>query len=425
MPKILTTLLAITCIAVFLVSLIIIDFWLFLNGYTKLIYSTAVLLSVAIFLTCSYFAIKIRELKKENAGIRRLLEKNEKKFGCSERERHRILEAFWNLREGIIVIDESERISMANPGAKQILGIKSKEIKGLSAQELCSLPNLKPLLPYFISFSDIAKTEIKLNNLVIEVSVAQLFFSEKNMGRMITIKDKTQEVRLESDRTDFVLSAAHQIKTSVASAKWSLKMFLSGDFGKISKEQNNIIERLYKKNEDLIFLIDSLVEATKIESGAYVYNKTLVDVEKLVQGSVSLFQDKVKSKKVRVLIEKSSGQMPRIMLDKEKMEAVIQNLFDNALKYTSAGGSIKVSLGSDGKEIKFKISDSGIGIPKNQQPKIFSKFFRASNANKIEAGGSGIGLFIAKRIVEDHGGKIWFESEENKGSAFYFTIPVE
>ncbi len=202
-------------------------------------------------------------------------------------------------------------------------------------------------------------------------------------------------------------------------------MFLSGDFGKISKEQKDVMSRLYKKNDALISSVENLSNATKIEDGFYSYNKTSVDIQNIIQSAIIYFRDEIKSKKIKFEFKKSRDKLPKIMLDKEKIESVVENLFDNALNYTNIGGNIFVSLEGGEKNIKFQIKDSGIGIPKDQQAKIFSKFFRAENANRIEANGSGLGLFIAKKIIEDHNGKIWFESEENKGSAFYFTIPVE
>ncbi len=229
----------------------------------------------------------------------------------------------------------------------------------------------------------------------------------------------------EKAKNDFILSAAHQLKTSAASIKWSLKMFLDGDFGKINEEQKDVMQRLYKKNEALISLIDNLLNAAKIEEGAYSYNRTLVDIQELVQSAIIYFQDKIKSKRIKVEFKKPRQKLPKIMLDKKKIESVVQNLFDNALKYTSIGGNIYIFLESDGKNIKFQIKDSGIGIPKNQQAKIFNKFFKAANENKIDSNGFGLGLFIAKKIIEGHNGSIWFESKENKGSAFYFTLPID
>src|SRR3989338_9806182 len=283
------------------------------------------------------------------------------------------------------------------------------------------------------------KNEEKLKYFVAELSVMPIFFDsshddykkdvnfqpEKNMGKLIILRDITRESSLEKIKNDFILSAVHQLKTSVASVKWSVKMFLSGDFGKISKEQKDVAKRLYERNDALIFLIDNLLDAAKIEDGAFFYKKTLIDVQDIVESAIIFFQDKIKGKEIKVKFEKPLQRLPKIIVDKEKIRSVIQNLFDNALKYTNVCGSINVFLKSDQNSIKFQIKDSGIGIPMEQQSKIFNKFFRAANANNIETNGSGLGLFIAKKIIEDHGGSIWFESEESKGSAFFFTLPIE
>ena len=122
---------------------------------------------------------------------------------------------------------------------------------------------------------------------------------------------------------------------------------------------------------------------------------------------------------------KPRDNLSRVMVDVEKMRVVVQNLLENAIKYTPSGGKIKVSLKDNKTEIEFKIEDSGVGIPEDQQGRVFAKFFRGANVIRMETEGSGLGIFISKNIVEAHGGKMWFESEEGKGATFYFTIPVK
>ena len=116
--------------------------------------------------------------------------------------------------------------------------------------------------------------------------------------------------------------------------------------------------------------------------------------------------------------------LPKVKVDREKMGVVIQNLLENAVKYTPEKGDIKITIESDKKNVIFKIKDSGVGIPKNQQDRIFTKFFRAENVTRMETDGTGLGLYTTKNIVQAHKGEIWFESEENKGTAFYFTLPI-
>lgn len=422
MPKLFIYFLIVGLICAFFVSA---DFLLPISGPEKGVLLTAIFFLIVIFFITSYFLQEANSFKKEKSGLAHLLEKNEKKFGVSEMEKNRIYKIFINFDEGILAIDESEKVFMINPMAKKLLGIKSEEIKGMSIRDFCRLSGAEFLAPYFSSLDRVLKEKIIFKDYVVELSAIPLIFEERDMGKLIILRDITQENLLDKMRTDFMLSSVHRLKTSATSTKWSLKMFLTGDFGKMNSEQKEVMEKLYKRNSMLIALADNLLGATKIEDGAFTFQKTFVDVHEIVQSAIIYFQDEIKSKKIKFTFKEPAVKLPEIMADKDKIESVVTNLFDNSLKYTDIGGSIEVFLFAGERDIKFVIKDTGIGIPGDQQSKIFTKFFRASNANKIEANGSGIGLFLAKKIVEGHGGNIWFESEENKGSVFHFTIPVE
>lgn len=224
---------------------------------------------------------------------------------------------------------------------------------------------------------------------------------------------------------DFIFLAAHQFKKPLSSMKFSLEMLLKGDFGKISKEQKDIIENILQRNNTLILIIDDLLDMAKTGEKVQVYKLTLVDIEDLIDSVISFEKKEIMDKKIEFKLEKPYVKIPGIMLDKGKMYLAVQNILDNAIKYTPVGGRINFSLSSDGKEIKIRIEDSGIGIREEDKKKLFTKFFRGSNAAKMETVGSGLGLFIAKSIIEKHNGRIWFESKENQGSKFFFTIPIK
>jgi signal transduction histidine kinase len=147
------------------------------------------------------------------------------------------------------------------------------------------------------------------------------------------------------------------------------------------------------------------------------------DLGSICQSMFDAYQEEIKRKNLEFTFNKPQ-ELPKVNVDVEKISLAIQNLLDNAIRYTPSGGKITVSLETKGNYIEFSIKDTGIGIPKTQQERIFTKFFRGSNALKTETEGSGLGLFIVKNIIEAHGGKIWFESEEGKGTTFYFTLPV-
>ena len=129
-------------------------------------------------------------------------------------------------------------------------------------------------------------------------------------------------------------------------------------------------------------------------------------------------------KKIKIEF-KVQPDLPQIMIDAEKIKLVVQNLIDNAIKYSLPNGNVLISLVSDGKNVEFKAVDFGVGIPKNQQSKVFAKFYRSEDAEKIDPNGTGLGLFLTNNIVKAHGGKIWFESEEGVGTSFYFSLPIK
>lgn len=241
----------------------------------------------------------------------------------------------------------------------------------------------------------------------------------------IKVSKKNEVEIYEKTKTDFVSSAVHQLKMPLSTIKLSLEMLLDGSFGKINKEQKDIIEKTYQRNKTLIYLVNDLLDIAKIEEKEYCYDLEPIDVEDLIKFVISSNQEEIERKKIELKFETPKIKFPKIILDKEKMLSAIKNIFDNAVKYTPAGGRITIFFKVSEKELEFKIEDSGIGIPEYQKKKLFAKFFRASNAIKMEPMGSGLGLFIAKNIIEKHHGKIWFESKENEGSSFFFSIPIK
>ena len=216
----------------------------------------------------------------------------------------------------------------------------------------------------------------------------------------------------------------HQLKAPLSGIKLSLEMLLSGDYGKINEEQKDILKKTYEKSDLLIRLIDDLLDTVKINEGVYNLNLTPTSVEDIVQSVADFYQEEIKKKNIKFEFQKPSEALSKIMLDEKKIKLVVQNLFDNAIRYTPVGGSIKSYLRLTKKGLEFQIQDSGIGIPKDQQDKLFTRFFRARNAIKTEIEGSGLGLSITKNIIKAHNGEIWFESKENKGSTFYFNLPI-
>jgi len=263
-------------------------------------------------------------------------------------------------------------------------------------------------------------------DLVLEASTIPIMREEEKFGTLIILHDITREKTIERTKSEFVSLTAHQLRTPLSAIKWALRMLLDGDLGKITEEQKDFIEKTYQSNEKMIELINDLLDITRIEEGRYLYQPILTNLESVVQFVINSYKEEIERKKLKFEFKKPEKKLP-VMLDVEKMRLAVQNLLDNAIRYTPPSGQVTISLKhvKGEKEIEFLIKDTGVGIPEDQKERIFTKFFRGVNVIRMETEGTGLGLFIAKNIIEAHEGKIWFESKENVGTTFHFTIPVK
>jgi signal transduction histidine kinase len=232
-------------------------------------------------------------------------------------------------------------------------------------------------------------------------------------------------IKLNSVKTDMVSVSAHQIRTSLSALKWIISMFLNGDLGKLNAEQENLMKKAYEGNDRAISIASELLLANKTEDiTEKKYNFEEVDITELIDSSIFDFFGEASTKEIEIIFLKPEKKLPPVCADKEKIRVVIQNLLENAIKYSNNRDKVFVALRKNNGLVEISVKDTGVGISEEGKKKIFEKFYRDQQAQKKEATGTGIGLFISKKIVEEHGGKIWFESTENKGSTFFFTIPI-
>ncbi len=369
-----------------------------------------------------------QQFSADRRALMNILEDVDEARRQAEEERNRTLAIIANFTDGLLFFDKNYSLVLFNPQAERFFNVVYKDVVGRSIEELLEFPSLKPLIeilgPKYIK--KISRKELALREgLILEVSTISVIRGKEKIGTLVILHDVTREKRIERMKTEFVSIAAHQLRTPLSAIKWTLKMFLTGDLGKITKEQADFLEKAYQSNERMIGLINDLLNVTRIEEGRYLYKPIFVDFEDLVQSVIKPFKEEIKRKKIKFEFKKPSKKPPKVKVDKEKIALVIQNLIDNAIKYTLTGGKITVRLKYTKKQLEFSVQDTGIGISKDQQSRIFTKFFRGAKAIRMETEGSGLGLFIAKNIIEAHGGKIWFESEEGKGSTFSFSLPFK
>lgn len=235
----------------------------------------------------------------------------------------------------------------------------------------------------------------------------------------------TNERLLELDKvkTEFISVAAHQLRTPLAAIKWTLALLIDEHSDTLTAKQSSYLMKAYESNERMLRLINDMLVVTRIESGKMRYDFSSVHIEDLVDSVLVDFVGQAHARDIILTFERPDMALPYVTVDPEKIRSVLQNLIENALYYTKDKGVISLSAKRENDFIRVLVKDNGIGIPSHQQSSIFNKFFRADNALKAKTDGSGLGLFVAKSIVDAHRGEIGFESTEGVGSTFYFTIP--
>ena len=245
----------------------------------------------------------------------------------------------------------------------------------------------------------------------------------KVIGCVVVFRDVTRERQIDQAKTEFVSLASHQLRTPLSAVNWYAEMLIAGDVGKLNEEQKKYVDEIYKGNQRMVDLVNALLDVSRIELGTFAVEPEptqLIDIAKSLLKELKPEIDKKKQE-----IKENYDKLEKINVDPKLIRIVIQNLLSNAVKYTPEKGKVTISILEKEPNVEIEVSDTGYGIPKLQQKDIFTKLFRADNVREKDTEGTGLGLYIVKNIVEHSGGKIWFESIENKGTTFYITIPKE
>ena len=222
-------------------------------------------------------------------------------------------------------------------------------------------------------------------------------------------------------RTEFVRIVSHQLRSPITNLSWAIDSLMAGDLGRIEKSQLEYFKILKENSSRMKELIKDLLITSRIEEGTLPIKKEKVSLIEITKNLISQFLPFARASNVEIKFDFDKN-LPEVFTDPNQIKVAIENLLDNAIRYTGRKGEVKIDLKKREKEILFEIKDNGLGIPYEDQKYIFQKFFRSKSK---EGGGTGLGLFITKSIIEKLGGKIWFESKEGEGTKFYFTLPIK
>ncbi|HAS00274.1 MAG: Multi-sensor signal transduction histidine kinase [Candidatus Moranbacteria bacterium GW2011_GWC2_37_73] len=224
-------------------------------------------------------------------------------------------------------------------------------------------------------------------------------------------------------KTEFVSIASHQLKTPISEMKWQIELLLIKFSTGLSVKQTEIINEIAHSSEKMGRLVNDLLDVARIDQGQLALAKEEINFCDLVNDTVQSQKIFAKARSIDLVTSCNVDKL-MVLVDKRRLSVVLDNLISNAIKYIDGNGKVEVVVENDDGFAQVCVRDDGVGIPKNEQDNIAKKFFRSNNSIKNRTDGTGLGLYIAKNIVEQSGGKLWFKSIENVGSEFYFSIPL-
>jgi PAS domain S-box-containing protein len=358
-------------------------------------------------------------------------------------ERDRIRAILGSVGEGLIVVDQYFQIMLINPAAQKELGIGVGEAIGADIRNLVPVWNKKQRLDdsdtpfaealvtgkvvlgdlnsdYYFVRSDQTKFPVSLVVTPLRGETGLDAF-----GLVVVFRNITDEKKFDEAKINFISVASHQLRTPLTPMRWFSEMLLSGDLGEMKPEQKKLVEDIYKSVDRMVNLINLLLQIARVETGRVKVVPAMINILDVVNEVVTSLKTVIESKQHVIVVTSEPKDFPSIPMDKEIIWQVFQNLITNALRYSPPKEKIEISVVVKGDVVECSVKDHGIGIPKDEQGKIFEKFFRASNAFRMVPEGTGLGLSLVKSIVDDLGGKVWFETVVGKGTTFYFTIPLK
>lgn len=353
-------------------------------------------------------------------------------------EKNKLATVIYSIADGVVAIDSSYRIILFNKAAEGLTGFKESEVLGKSVGEILKffkesreitvrqycpiqIPGVKGTL-----FEDKGLELTRKDNKkwYVNLSVGAIDRRDTRLGCILTLRDVTKEKELETMKLDFVTMTAHELRTPLTAIKGYLAIL--GQPEKLKEdEREEYLGKLSESTERLGALVENVLNIARIEEGAITLNIGPVKLPGLIQEAIGEMEDRAKEKQVRLTFDKPSELLPEVKGDKLRLGQVLLNLLSNAVHYTGSGGSVRVWLERSENFLTTHIEDTGAGIPKESVPHLFTKFYRVPGASLTQQDkGTGLGLYIAKSIVDMHKGKIWVESEVGRGSKFSFSLPI-
>jgi PAS domain S-box-containing protein len=374
-------------------------------------------------------ALEKRTLQKEAEFLRKEREKSLRDIATEKSKIKTIINC---MGDGVLVCDRDCFIVLSNPAASRMLKIPEASLIGNLLPDCNLHSELSKTIEESLKVKDVNYTSIS-QELSIEDS-GEVFLRahtapvrndlNETMGSVTVIQDISHLKELDKMKSEFIAMVAHELRAPIAAVEQQLTVILNKMAGEVTQKQEQLLSRAKERTKGLLTLIKDLLDLSKIEAGKMVQYKEPLSLQEVIQRVVDLMKAEADAKKLDLQFS-TSTEIPLIQADRNSMEGIFTNLISNAIKYTPEGGKIGVTLSEEGGFVKASVLDTGIGIKKEDLPRIFDKFYRVKTIETRQIVGTGLGLSIVKSIVDAHLGSISVESEEGGGTIFTVLLPKE
>lgn len=340
-----------------------------------------------------------------------------------------------SLGEGMIAIDKFGKLLVVNKKAEEISGYEKADVLGKSMIEVFNVvdqsgkavsPEKRPGSIVLETMKPSASDALYLvhkngGTTPISVIATPAILDNELLGAVITFRDISKEKEIEKTREDLLALASHQLRTPLSGTKWLIETLQSGIKGAINLGQKEYLDEIYKINQRMIALVSDMLGVLRIESSTILVKKGMVSATEVLGTMLETFIPVAKGKQLTIRIEKDGEYA--IETDAVLLRNILDSLVSNAVNYSNAGGEVVVYVNKEHDGLIIAVKDSGIGIPKDEQVRLFERFYRASNAKTFNTRGTGLGLYIAATLAEKIGARLSFESDEGNGSTFFIHLP--
>jgi two-component system phosphate regulon sensor histidine kinase PhoR len=345
----------------------------------------------------------------------------------------RMMTIIGNIMDGIVFADRDSSITLMNPVAEDLLGVRSFMAIGKRVSELSGRNDLiravAENLAKLEGRKDVCRT-IEVHHseqdlLYIKVNTSQVLdYRGQFAGLLTVLQDVTAEFKSDQLKNQYLSIVAHELRTPLTGIKTFSTMLAKGWLGSMTNEQQRVAESMREQSLRLEHQIDKLINLGHIESNEYGRDLELFDCQEVVSASVAPFEQVASERHIELRVVGSEAAVP-IRADRADLKRAMAALVENAVKFTPDGGAVTVAVAADGNTMRFSVRDTGIGIDPRYQRRIFEKFFQVEDPLTRHHGGAGLGLFVARGIIEAHGSKIAVVSDLGKGAEFSFVLPIQ